>query len=105
MSKTSEISKLRPLNDNVLIRRNKADEVTKGGIVLPDSATKEKSHIGIVQAIGPGGRNDKTGKLEPIEGFAVTDEVVFNRYAGQEIEIEGEPQFLVRAQDIIGVIG
>ena len=93
--------KLRPLHDRILVKRLEEEQVTKGGIIIPDSA-KEKPIRGEVVAAGPGKTADD-GKLIAM-GVAVGDTVIFNKYAGTEIKIEGEEQLIMREDDILAVI-
>ncbi|MGX9364860.1 co-chaperone GroES [Desulfoplanes sp. PS50] len=93
--------KLRPLHDRILVKRVEEEEVTKGGIIIPDSA-KEKPIKGKVTAAGPGKTADD-GKTIPM-GVKEGDEVIFNKYAGTEIKIEGEELLIMREDDILAVI-
>ena len=93
--------KLKPLADRVLIKRLEGDEVSQGGIIIPDSA-KEKPQRGVVVAAGPGKRNEegKKVKLSVAEG----DTVLFSKYAGTEIKIDGEEHLVLREDDILAII-
>ena len=91
----------RPLQDRVLVRRLEQDEKTAGGIIIPDTA-KEKPMEGEVIAIGPGGR-DETGKLIPID-VKVGDRVLFGKWSGTEVRIDGEELLIMKESDIMGVI-
>jgi chaperonin GroES len=91
---------LRPLHDQVLIRRSEADSVSKGGIIIPENA-KQQSHYGKVVASGPGKTLDN-GKLVPLD-FNVGDVVYFRAYTGQEVEIEGEKLIMLRGDAIEAV--
>ena len=93
--------KFRPLHDRVVIRRIEGEERTKGGIIIPDTA-KEKPQEGEVIAVGPGGR-DESGKLVPLDVKA-GDRVLFGKYSGTEVKIEGEEHLILREDDILGVI-
>ncbi len=93
--------KLRPLHDRILVKRVEEEEVTKGGIIIPDSA-KEKPIKGVVVAAGPGKVADD-GKLIPM-GVKEEDQVIFNKYAGTEVKIEGEDLLIMREDDILAVI-
>ncbi len=93
--------KLRPLHDRILVKRVEEEEVTKGGIIIPDSA-KEKPIKGKVKSAGPGKTADD-GKIIPM-GVKEGDEVIFNKYAGTEIKIEGEELLIMREDDILAVI-
>ena len=94
--------KIRPLHDRVLVRRVEEEETTKGGIIIPDTA-KEKPIEGIVVAVGSGkseGEGKKKVPLEVKEG----DRVLFSKYAGTEVKIEGEDHLIMKEEDIIATI-
>src|SRR5215212_2295457 len=91
----------RPLHDRVLVRRTEADEKTVGGIIIPDTA-KEKPQEGEIIAAGPGGRNEK-GELVPLDVKA-GDRVLFGKWSGTEVKIEGEDLLIMKESDILGVI-
>ena len=91
----------RPLHDRVLIRRIEQDEKTAGGIIIPDTA-KEKPQQGEIVAVGPGGR-DEAGKLIPID-LKVGDRVLFGKWSGTEVRIDGEELVIMKESDIMGVI-
>jgi chaperonin GroES len=91
----------RPLHDRVLVRRIEADEKTAGGIIIPDTA-KEKPSQGEVIAVGPGGR-DESGKLIPID-IKVGDRVLFGKWSGTEVKIDGEDLLIMKESDILGVV-
>ncbi len=91
----------RPLHDRVVVRRIEADEKTAGGIIIPDTA-KEKPQEGEVVAIGPGTR-DETGALHPLER-AVGDRVLFGKWSGTEVRIDGEDLLIMKESDILGVV-
>jgi len=91
----------RPLHDRVVVRRIEADEKTAGGIIIPDTA-KEKPQEGEVVAIGTGTR-DETGALHPLE-LAVGDRVLFGKWSGTEVRIDGEDLLIMKESDILGVI-
>jgi chaperonin GroES len=93
--------KFRPLHDRVLIRRVEREEKTSGGIIIPDTA-KEKPMEGEVLTVGPGGR-DESGKLIPID-VKVGDRVLFGKWSGTEVRIEGEDLLIMKESDIMGVI-
>jgi chaperonin GroES len=92
---------LRPLSDRVVIRRVDSEAVTKGGIVIPDAAA-EKADQGTVLAVGPGKRNDN-GQLSPID-VAVNDRVLFGKFAGQTVKVDGEELLVLKEEDILAVI-
>jgi len=93
--------KLKPLHDRVLVKRLEEEEMTKGGIIIPDTA-KEKPMKGAVMAVGPGkiGDDGKRTKLEVKKG----DLVLFNKYAGTEIKIDGVEHLVMREDDILAII-
>ena len=97
MSKTS----FRPLHDRVVVKRIDAEEKTKGGIIIPDSA-KEKPSQGQVVAVGPGGR-DEAGKLIPID-IKVGDKVLFGKWSGTEVKLDGTDLLIMKESDIMGVL-
>ena len=92
--------KFRPLHDRVVVRRIDAEEKTKGGIIIPDTA-KEKPQTGEVVAVGPGGR-DEAGKLIPID-IKVGDRVLFGKWSGTEVKIDGEDLLIMKESDILGI--
>ena len=91
----------RPLHDRVLIRRVEGEEKTKGGIIIPDTA-KEKPSQGEITAVGPGGR-DEAGKLIPID-LKVGDRVLFGKWSGTEVKIDGKDLLIMKESDIMGVL-
>ena len=91
----------RPLQDRVLIRRIEQEEKTVGGIIIPDTA-KEKPMEGEVIAVGPGSRGDD-GKLHPLD-VKVGDRILFGKWSGTEIKIEGEELMIMKESDVMGVI-
>jgi chaperonin GroES len=93
--------KIRPLNDRVLVLRIEEEERTSGGIIIPDTA-KEKPQEGKVVAVGPG-KPDDDGKRRPLE-VKRNDRVLFSKYAGTEIKIEGVDHLIMREDDILGII-
>src|SRR3982750_2796026 len=93
--------KFRPLHDRVVVKRIEAEEKTAGGIIIPDTA-KEKPQEGEIVAVGPGGR-DETGKLIPIE-IKVGDRVLFGKWSGTEVKIEGEDLLIMKESDILGIV-
>ena len=94
-------TKFRPLHDRVVVRRIEANEKTKGGIIIPDTA-QEKPSEGEVIAIGPGGR-DESGKLIPID-IKAGDRVLFGKWSGTEVKLDGEDLLIMKESDIMGVI-
>jgi chaperonin GroES len=93
--------KIRPLNDRILVQRLEGEEKTKGGIIIPDTA-KEKPAEGKVVAVGNGKLNDK-GDRVPVE-VKVGDRVLFSKYGGTEVKIEGTEYLIMREDDILGVV-
>ena len=93
--------KIRPLNDRVIVKRVEEEQKTAGGIIIPDTA-KEKPQEGIVLAVGPGKR-DEAGKIIPMD-VKEGDRVLFSKYAGTEIKVEGEEHIFMREDDILGII-
>jgi chaperonin GroES len=91
----------RPLHDRVVVRRIDAEEKTKGGIIIPDTA-KEKPSEGEITAVGPGGR-DENGKLIPID-LKRGDRVLFGKWSGTEVKIDGQDLLIMKESDIMGVI-
>ena len=93
--------KIKPLSDRVVIKPSPAEEKTKGGIILPDTA-KEKPVIGEVVAVGPG-RKAEDGKLVPME-LKVGDKVLYGKYSGTEVTIDGQEYLIMRESDIFAVV-
>ena len=93
--------KIRPLQDRVIVKRLEEEEKTKGGIIIPDTA-KEKPQEGKVIAVGKG-KMTEDGKLIPLD-VKVGDKILFGKYSGSEIKIEGEEHLIMREEDILGVI-
>ena len=93
--------KFRPLHDRVVVRRVEAEEKTKGGIIIPDTA-KEKPQEGEVIAAGPGAR-DESGKLIPLD-LKAGDRILFGKWSGTEIKIEGEDLLIMKESDVMGVV-
>ena len=91
----------RPLHDRVVVRRIDAEEKTKGGIIIPDSA-KEKPQEGEVVAVGAGAR-DESGKLVPLDVKA-GDRVLFGKWSGTEVKIDGEDLLIMKESDIMGIV-
>lgn len=93
--------KIRPLQDRVIVKRVEEEEKTKGGIIIPDTA-KEKPQEGKVVAVGKG-KVSEDGKIIPLD-VKVNDRVLFGKYSGSEINIDGEEHIIMREEDILGVI-
>ena len=94
-------TKFRPLHDRIVVRRITAEEKTKGGIIIPDTA-QEKPSQGEVIAVGPGGR-DEAGKLIPID-LKTGDKVLFGKWSGTEVKLDGEELLIMKESDIMGVL-
>jgi chaperonin GroES len=93
--------KVRPLHDRVIVKRIEEEETTKGGIIIPDTA-KEKPSEGKVTAVGKG-KLLENGKLQPLE-VKKGDKILFGKYAGTDIKIDGEEHLIMREDDIIAII-
>ena len=93
--------KFRPLHDRVVIRRLEGDDRTKGGIIIPDTA-KEKPQEGEVVAVGPGARDEK-GTFVPTE-LKTGDRVLFGKWSGSEVKIDGEELLIMKEADVMGVL-
>ncbi len=92
----------RPLHDRVVVKRLDSEEKTKGGIIIPDTA-KEKPQEGEIVAVGPGAR-DEAGKLVPLDVKA-GDRVLFGKWSGTEVKIDGQDLLIMKESDILGVVG
>jgi chaperonin GroES len=93
--------KFRPLHDRVVVKRVTAEEKSAGGIIIPDTA-QEKPSQGEVVAVGPGGR-DEAGKLIPID-IKTGDRVLFGKWSGTEVKIDGEELLIMKESDVMGVL-
>ena len=91
----------RPLHDRVVVRRIEAEEKTSGGIVIPDTA-KEKPQEGEVVAVGPGARDD-SGKVNALE-LKAGDRILFGKWSGTEVKLEGEDLIIMKESDVLGVL-
>jgi chaperonin GroES len=91
----------RPLGDRVLVRRVEEETKTKGGIIIPDTA-KEKPQEGEVIAVGPGARDD-SGKVQPLD-LKAGDRILFGKWSGSEIKLEGEDLLIMKESDVLGVL-
>jgi chaperonin GroES len=96
------MAQFRPLHDRILVKRIEAEEKTPGGIIIPDTA-KEKPIKGEVLAVGPGAR-DETGTVQPLD-VRVGDRVLFGKWSGTDVIIEGEDRLIMKESDVFGVIG
>lgn len=93
--------KLRPLNDRILVQRIESEEKTAGGIIIPDSA-KEKPSEGKVTAVGPGKRNKNGERITP--DIKEGEKVLFSKFGGTEVKLDGEDYLIMREDDILGII-
>lgn len=93
---------LKPLSDRVVVRRVDSESVTAGGIFIPDAAT-EKADQGTVLAVGPGKRNATTGEISAL-GVAAGDRVLFGKFAGQTVKVDGEELLILKEEDILAVV-
>ncbi|WP_374535223.1 co-chaperone GroES [Phenylobacterium sp.] len=91
----------RPLGDRVLVKRVEEEQKTKGGIIIPDTA-KEKPQEGEVVAVGPGAR-DESGKIQPLDVKA-GDRILFGKWSGTEVKIDGEDLLIMKESDVLGVV-
>ena len=91
----------RPLGDRVLVRRVEEETKTKGGIIIPDTA-KEKPQEGSVVAAGPGARDD-SGKIQPLD-LKAGDRILFGKWSGSEIKLDGEDLLIMKESDVLGVL-
>ena len=91
----------RPLGDRVLVKRVEEEQKTKGGIIIPDTA-KEKPQEGEVVAVGPGARDD-SGKIQPLD-VKTGDRILFGKWSGTEVKINGEDLMIMKESDIMGVV-
>jgi chaperonin GroES len=93
--------KFRPLHDRVVVKRIEQEDKTKGGIIIPDTA-KEKPQEGEVIAVGPGGRNED-GEIVPLD-VKVGDRVLFGKWSGTEVKIDGEELLIMKESDLLGIL-
>ena len=93
---------LQPLEDRIVVRPNESEETTASGLVIPDTA-KEKPQQGSVLAVGPGRRSETTGELIPLD-VKVGDTVVYSKYGGTEITIEGEDLLILTSRDVLAIV-
>ncbi|MBK9179574.1 MAG: co-chaperone GroES [Acidimicrobiales bacterium] len=94
--------KLKPLDDRIVVRANEAEEKTASGLVIPDTA-KEKPQQGEVLAVGPGRRSEQTGAVIPLD-VKVGDTVVYSKYGGTEITVDGEDLLILSSRDILATL-
>ena len=93
--------KFKPLADRILVRRSKHDETSKGGIIIPDIA-KDKPTEGLVMSVGPGKRLED-GTVVPV-AVSAGDTILFGKYSGSDIKVEGEELLIVREDDVLGIV-
>ena len=93
---------LKPLDDRIVVKPNEAEERTASGLVIPDTA-KEKPQQGTVLAVGPGKRSEQTGDIIPL-GIDVGQTVVYSKYGGTEITIDGEDVLILNSRDVLGIV-
>ena len=93
--------KFRPLHDRVVVRRVDAEEKTKGGIIIPDTA-KEKPQEGEVIAVGPGAR-DESGKVQALD-VKVGDRILFGKYSGSEVKVDDKEYLILREEDVLAIL-
>ena len=94
--------KLQPLEDRIVVRASESEATTASGLVIPDTA-KEKPQQGEVLAVGPGRRSDQTGEIIPL-GINVGDTVVYSKYGGTEITIDGEDLLILTTRDVLATV-
>ena len=94
---------IRPLEDRILVRPEEAEETTASGIVIPDTA-KEKPQEGTVLAVGPGKRSDQSGEIIPVD-VKEGDRVIYSKYGGTDVTLEGEDLLILSARDVLAIVG
>jgi len=95
--------KLQPLEDRIVVRASEPEEMTTSGLVIPDTA-KEKPQQGEVLAVGPGRRSENTGDIIPVD-VAVGDTIVYSKYGGTEITVDGEDLLILTSRDVLAKVG
>ncbi len=93
---------LQPLDDRIVVRPLESEETTASGLVIPDTA-KEKPQQGEVLAVGPGGRSEQTGEIIPVD-VAVGDTIVYSKYGGTEITVDGEDLLILTGRDVLAIV-
>jgi chaperonin GroES len=93
---------LQPLDDRIVVKPGESEETTASGLVIPDTA-KEKPQQGEVLAVGPGRRSDQTGEIIPVD-VQVGDTVVYSKYGGTEITVEGDDLLILNARDVLAIV-
>ena len=99
---TATSTKITPLEDRILVRPEEGEETTVSGIVIPDTA-KEKPQEGTVLAVGPGKRSDNSGEIIPVD-VKEGDRVMYSKYGGTEIKVDGEELLILSARDVLAVV-
>jgi chaperonin GroES len=94
---------LQPLDDRIVVRTDESEATTASGLVIPDTA-KEKPQQGSVLAVGPGRRSEQSGEIIPL-GIAVGDTVVYSKYGGTEITVDGEELLILSSRDVLAIVG
>ena len=94
---------IQPLEDRILVRPEEGEETTASGIVIPDTA-KEKPQEGTVLAVGPGKRSDNTGEIIPVD-VKEGDRVIYSKYGGTDVKLEGEDLLILSARDVLAIVG
>jgi chaperonin GroES len=94
--------KLQPLDDRIVVRPGKSEEKTASGLVIPDTA-KEKPQQGEVLAVGPGRRSEQSGEVIPL-GISAGDTVVYSKYGGTEITVDGEDLLILSSRDVLAIV-
>ncbi|MEA2447806.1 MAG: chaperonin GroES [Actinomycetota bacterium] len=94
---------IKPLEDRILVRAAEGEETTPTGIVIPDTA-KEKPQEGTVIAVGPGRRSENTGEIIPLD-VKEGDRVIYSKYGGTEVKVEGEELLILSARDVLAILG
>jgi chaperonin GroES len=94
--------KLQPLDDRIVVKPGESEETTASGLVIPDTA-KEKPQQGEVLAIGPGKRSEQTGEIIPV-GVSVGDTVLYSKYGGTEVTVEGDDVLVLSARDVLAIV-
>jgi chaperonin GroES len=100
---TATKTSLRPLEDRILVRPEEGEETTPTGIVIPDTA-KEKPQEGTVLAVGPGRRSEQSGEVIPLD-VKEGDRVIYSKYGGTEVKVDGEELLILSARDVLAVLG
>lgn len=97
---TAAQTKLLPLEDRIIVEKHEPEEKTSGGILLPDSA-KEKPQEAIIVSVGPGKRSEKDGSIIPLENLKPGDKIIYPKYSGTEVKIDGKEYLILKASDVL----